>query len=154
MSDSLWPHGLYSPLKSPGQNIGVGGLSVLQGIFPTQGSNPGLLYCRRILDHWATREALIQALASKGNSFHTEPWAAPSHCLLFQHAALCELSSAPAARGHGDGKGRLFPSTVVHPPPSWVHLQGWIPNNRTSLPQTSPSRRGKGHSSSFVLKLC
>ena len=43
------PHGLYSPWNSPGQNIGVGSLSLLQGIFPTQGSNPGLPHCRRIL---------------------------------------------------------------------------------------------------------
>ena len=49
VSDSLWPHGLYSPWNSPGQNTGVGSLSLLQGIFPTQGSNPGLLHCRRIL---------------------------------------------------------------------------------------------------------
>ena len=46
---TLQPHGLYSPWNSPGQNIGVGGLSFLQGIFPTQGSNPGLPHCRRIL---------------------------------------------------------------------------------------------------------
>ena len=49
MSDSLRPHGLHSPWNSPGQNTGVGSLSLLQGIFPTQGSNPGLLYCRQIL---------------------------------------------------------------------------------------------------------
>ena len=49
MSDSLQPHGLYSPWNSPGQNTGVGSLSLLQGIFPTQGSNPGLLHCRQIL---------------------------------------------------------------------------------------------------------
>ena len=49
MSDSLWPHGLYSPWNSPGQNIGVGRLSLLQGIFPTQGLNPGLQLCRQIL---------------------------------------------------------------------------------------------------------
>ena len=36
LSDSLWPHGLYSPWMSPGQNTGVGSLSFLQGIFPTQ----------------------------------------------------------------------------------------------------------------------
>ena len=41
MSDSLQPHGLYSPWNSPGQNTGVGSCSLLQGIFPTQGSNPG-----------------------------------------------------------------------------------------------------------------
>ena len=39
MSDSLQPHGLYCPWNSPGQNTGVGSLSLLQGIFPTQGSN-------------------------------------------------------------------------------------------------------------------
>ena len=49
MSDSLRPHGLYSPWSSPGQNTGMGSLSLLQGIFPTQGSNPALPHCRRIL---------------------------------------------------------------------------------------------------------
>ena len=49
MSDSLQTHGLYSPWNSPGQNTGVGSLSLLQGIFPTQGSNLGLQHCRRIL---------------------------------------------------------------------------------------------------------
>ena len=49
VSDSLWPHGLYSPWISPGQNTGVGSLFLLQGIFPTQESNLGLLHCRQIL---------------------------------------------------------------------------------------------------------
>ena len=49
MSDSLWPHGLYSPWNFPGQNTGVGSCSLLQGIFPTHGSNPGLLHCCQIL---------------------------------------------------------------------------------------------------------
>ena len=49
MSDSLWALGLYSPWNSPDQNTGVGGLSLLQEIFPTQGSNPGVLHCGRIL---------------------------------------------------------------------------------------------------------
>ena len=35
--------------NSPGQNTGVGSLSLLQGIFPTQGLNPGLPHCGRIL---------------------------------------------------------------------------------------------------------
>ena len=56
--------------KSPDQNTGVGSLSLLQGIFPIQGSNPDLLHCRRILyqlshkgsqriflTNWAIREA-------------------------------------------------------------------------------------------------
>ena len=49
VSDSLQLHGLYSPWNSPGQNTGGGSCSRLQGIFPTQGSNPGLLHCRQIL---------------------------------------------------------------------------------------------------------
>ena len=49
VSDSLLPHGLYSPWNFPGQKSGVGSLSLLQGVFPTQGSNPGLPHCRQIL---------------------------------------------------------------------------------------------------------
>ena len=51
---TLQPHGLYPtrllcPWDSPGKNTRVGSLSLFQGIFPIQGSNPGLLHCRRIL---------------------------------------------------------------------------------------------------------
>ena len=49
MSSSFQPHGLYSPWNSPGQNTEVCSLSLPQGIFPTQGSNPGVLHCRQIL---------------------------------------------------------------------------------------------------------
>ena len=54
MSDSLQHHGLQptrllSPWNSPGKKTGVGYHSLLQEIFPTQGSNPGLPHCRRIL---------------------------------------------------------------------------------------------------------
>ena len=51
MPNPLQAHRLYSPWNSPGQNTGVGSISLLQGIFPTQGSNPGLLHCRQILYH-------------------------------------------------------------------------------------------------------
>ena len=47
--DWLWSLSLYSPWNSPGQNTELGSLSLLQGIFPTQGSNPGILSCRWIL---------------------------------------------------------------------------------------------------------
>ena len=58
VSDYLQSHGLYSPWNSPGQNTGVRSHSLLQGIFPTQGLNPGLLCCRRILDHLSDQESL------------------------------------------------------------------------------------------------
>ena len=51
VSDSLQPHGLHSPWNSLGQNTRVGSLSLLQGIFPTRGANPGLPHCRRVLYH-------------------------------------------------------------------------------------------------------
>ena len=49
MSDPISePTKLLCPWNSPGKNSGVGSHSLLQGIFPTQGSNPGLLHCRRL----------------------------------------------------------------------------------------------------------
>ena len=49
MSDSLRPHGLYCPWNSPGQNTGVGNISLLHGIFQTQGSKQCLLHFRQTL---------------------------------------------------------------------------------------------------------
>ena len=57
LCDSLRPHGLYSSWNSPGQNTGVGSCSLFQGIFATQGLNPGLPHCRRMLyqlSHWGS----------------------------------------------------------------------------------------------------
>ena len=49
VSYSLWPHRLLSPWNSPGKNTGVTCHALLQGIFPAQISNPGLLHYRQIL---------------------------------------------------------------------------------------------------------
>ena len=62
VSNSLQPHGLQPtrflcPWNSPGQNTGVGCHSLLQGIFPTQGSKPGFMHCSQIhyyLSHWGS----------------------------------------------------------------------------------------------------
>ena len=56
MPDSLWPHRLQPtrllcPWDFPGKDTGVGCRFLLQGIFPAQGLNPGLLHCRQIL-YW------------------------------------------------------------------------------------------------------
>ena len=64
LSDSLRPHGLHSPWNSPGQNTGVGGLSLHQGIFPTQELNPGLQHRRRTLPaepQGSPKEALVDS---------------------------------------------------------------------------------------------
>ena len=57
MSYSLRPHERHIPWNSPGQNTGVGSLSLLQGVVPTQGSNPGLPHYRWILYQLSQREA-------------------------------------------------------------------------------------------------
>ena len=55
----LQPARLLSPWDSLGRSTGVGCHNLLQGIFLTQESNPGLLHCRQILYSWGTREAHI-----------------------------------------------------------------------------------------------
>ena len=72
---TLRSHGLYSPWNSPGQNTGVGSFSLLQGIFPTQGSNPGLPHCRQVLYQLSHRGSprILECVAypfSRGSSRH------------------------------------------------------------------------------------
>ena len=52
----LQPARLLCPWGFPGKNTTVGCHALLQGIFPSQGSNPGLLHCRQVL--YPSREAL------------------------------------------------------------------------------------------------
>ena len=67
VSNSLPPpwtvaHQALLSMDFPGKNTGVGCHCLLQGIFPTQGSNPSLLFllhCRRILHCWAIRKAPV-----------------------------------------------------------------------------------------------
>ena len=61
---TLWPHGLQPvrllcPWGSPGKNTGMCSHSLLQGIFPSQGLNPGLLLCRQILYHLSHQGSLF-----------------------------------------------------------------------------------------------
>ena len=58
VSDSLQPCGLC-PWDFPGRSTGVGCHFLLQGIFQTQGSNPGLPHCRQTLYHLTTREVYV-----------------------------------------------------------------------------------------------
>ena len=70
-SDFLQPHKLYSPWNSLGQNTGIGSLSLLQGIFPTQGSYPGLPHCRWILYQLSSHRILISSVQSLSHACHT-----------------------------------------------------------------------------------
>ena len=94
VSDSLRPHGLYSPWNSLGQNTGVGSLSLLWGIFPTQGWNPGLLHCRQILyqlsfkgsqkDTYSppgTETENLKIRPKRATDFHMQPLLEGGYCL-------------------------------------------------------------------------
>ena len=64
ISNSLQRHGLspsrlLCPWDSPGKNTGISSHSLLQGTFPTQRLNPGLLHCRQILYHLSHQENTI-----------------------------------------------------------------------------------------------
>ena len=90
---------------SPGKNIGVGCHVLLQGILPTQGSNPGLPHCRQNLYCLSHREAQHQAILHaqsqqinllKGNGLN----AAQILCLstlqaLYLHAPLLSNKVPP-----------------------------------------------------------
>ena len=98
------PHGLYSPWNPPGQNTGVDSLSLLQGIFLTQGSNPGLLHCRRILNHLSHQGSPVEIRAALQIRRTRSPTSSPgvwTECL--QSAPVPEVSDSRGVRG----KGRL-----------------------------------------------
>ena len=95
-------HELYSPWNSPGQNTGVGSLSLLQGIFPTQGLNPGLPYCRWILyqlSHQGSPRILewVAFSFSSGSSWPRN-WTRVSS--LQADSLPTELSGKPTKRTH------------------------------------------------------
>ena len=61
----LWDPMYLHPQDFPGKNTGVGCHALLQGVFPTQGSNPGLPHCRQILYQLSHREAQRKVTAEQ-----------------------------------------------------------------------------------------
>ena len=123
---------IYSPWNSPGQNTGMGSLSLLQGIFPSQASNPGLLHCRWILYQLSHREALVS-----------------SRCFIIAFSSprkgsqsrkkKSEMKEQGESRGRGSG-GKL-PGTqlVLHK----CHFLSW---QRAERPQVRGEERTRGES--------
>ena len=98
LSDSLQPHGLYRPWVSPGQNMGLGSLFLLQGIFPTQGLNLGLLHCRWILYQLSYQGSpRIKASQLAGDDIPGELTAEKSKSCRWNNHLLCLFppSSSP-----------------------------------------------------------
>ena len=80
---------IYSPWNSPGQNTGMGSHCLLQGIFPTQGSNPGLLHCRWILYQLSHRgpvqfSSVAQSCLTLCNLMDCSPPGLPVHHQLLE----------------------------------------------------------------------
>ena len=106
VSDSLQHHGLYSPWNSPGQNTGVSSLSLLQRIFPTQGSNPGLPHCRQILyqlSHQGSPKKVLNSHAHTHRLTHTE-----KHAEMHTHTDICTQTYA-----HRDTHRRIYIDTHI-----------------------------------------
>ena len=110
MYDFLQRHRLYSPWNSLGQNTGVGSLSLLQGILPTQGLNPGLLHCRQIL----------YKLSYQGSPRKPLPHA------IYKYARrpntviqLCYRESAASSPEHRRGLRGLYQGWEKTPSPVW-----------------------------------
>ena len=74
VSDSLQSNELYSLWNFPGQNTGVGSHSLLQGIFPTQESNPGIWHCRWILYHLSQQGSWRKAECQRTDAFKLWCW--------------------------------------------------------------------------------
>ena len=96
-SNALQLHGLHSLCNSPGQNTGVGSLSLLKGIFPIQGSNPGLPHCRRILYHLSHKGSprILEWVAYPFSSRSSQPRNWTGSPALQADSLLTELSWKP-----------------------------------------------------------
>ena len=91
------PHGLYSLWDSPGQNPGVGSCSLLQGIFPTQGLNPGLPHCRRSL----------YQLSHQGSPVGGLQQPCPNSCAKTSCCWSCSQSLRVSCQAGGGQRGRV-----------------------------------------------
>ena len=88
VSDSLQPYELYSPWNSPGQKTGVGNLSLLQGIFPTQGSNPGLPHGSGFFTSWTIRETPVNSSPFFLRCFWTHTHTPHTHTFFFVYVCI------------------------------------------------------------------
>ena len=98
MTPWINPARLLCPWTSPGKNTGVGHHSLLQRVFWTYGSNPGLLHCKQILYHLSYRKVpyylwFLLNLLPTLLYLHTVLW-------LTHHSDICRGSLMPVQRGH------------------------------------------------------
>ena len=139
VSNSLWPHGFHGPYNSPGQNTGVGSLSLLQGIFPTRGSTPGLPHCRWILYQLSSQGSPILCLVCIKIMLSSRITIWARNCFFIREnnfALFISISLVQSfhwwswphlcpdkVRGtiSGPGTSRLLTHLEMEPP-SWLHI--------------------------------
>ena len=135
-SDSLWPYGIL-------QNTGVGSVSLLQGIFQTQGSNPGLPHCRWILYQLSHKESprILEWIAypfSRGSSWPRN-WTRLSYSVgrFFSNWALREASKMLCMSNEGCSYWKRFKLiSKLHPrhtPCSPGKLTDMLQNNHRDI---------------------
>ena len=98
--DYLW--------NSPGQNTGVGGLSLLKGIFLTEGSNPGLPHCKWILYQLSLKGSprILEWVACP------DPGTEPGSAALQADSSPTEPSGKPDPEDPGPARDILLPSCL------------------------------------------
>ena len=140
---TLRPHGLHRPWNSPGQNIGVGSLSLLQGIFPAQGSNSGLLHCRRILYQLSHKgsprilEWVTYPFSSRSSRLRNRAGVSCITGRFFTHWAIREaLSYSYESSSNAFGFIALKPLLVPLPGMLW---NSFVWNSLSSLGELPPT---------------
>ena len=125
VSDTLWPHGLYSPWNSPGQNTGVDSCSLLQRTFPTQGSNPGLSHCGRIL----------YQLSYQGSPITKTVWIKIHLFLLLHFLPTSAIGSMQNQSSVSMSQFGMLPCgpNVLPFPFWWLLLASYLPKDKAKL---------------------
>ena len=145
MSDSLWPHGLFSSWNSPGHHTGVGSHSLLWRIFPTQELNQGLLYSRWLL-------LLLSGNKKKYNIFwlHRENTMYEESCFCFK--LMCDFSGPII----GNYKGFTWQASLgklPSPYQNWSIASGLQPLRGAAVKDSKPPQFSSVQSLSRV-RLC
>ena len=110
MSNSLQPHGLYSPWNSPGQNAGVCSLSLLQRVFPTQKLNRDLLHCRCILYQLSYQGSPTRSCLTLCNPIDCSLLGSSVHGI--SQAKILEWVAIPFSRGPSQPKDQTLISCL------------------------------------------
>ena len=126
---------ILCPWDFPGQNTGVGCHSLLQGIFPTQGSNPSLPHWRQILYHLSHQGSPVPSLAKPLNQLP------PSLDLIPGPRPIFIPVKAP-------GPGKLAKPLFLNPAP-WRHCFCRVNPFEVTTPKTSGSSQHLGRTCSF-----